>query len=157
MRSTSVATLSRWFLMVSQSTKAPWREPFPLADVLPSLVAEASRLQATEQKVADDFVGEELHAAVGVMNDEPLARPEQFGRDDERAKSIVAGPAFGIADDVRVSLAEPGQLGRIDASVRLRRGGGPPRKHFWRFGATMEFGPGQPPRCPRQLGGTDTL
>ena len=87
------------------------------ADVVEAVRSEGRGLEAVGEQVADHLVGEELHAAVGVMDDEPLGGAEQLVRDDDGPDRIVAGAAAGIADDVRVTLAETGVLRRVEPGV----------------------------------------
>ena len=73
--------------------------------------------------------GEELHAAVRVVDHEPLARAEQLVGDDQRADRVVARAAAGVADDVRVALVSPAYFAgsrRASMQVRIakRRAGG---------------------------------
>ena len=51
------------------------------------------------------------------------ARAEQLVRDHQRADGVVAGPAAGVADDVRVALAQPGVLGRVEAGIHAGQDG----------------------------------
>ena len=44
--------------------------------------------------------------AIGVVNDEELARAEQLVREDQRSESVRAGSAAGVSDDVCVTLFE---------------------------------------------------
>src|SRR5438128_5469796 len=75
------------------------------------------RLQALSEQSAHHVVGKELHAAVGVMDHEPFTGAEQLVGDNERADRVVAGAAACVADHVRVALAQPCVLGRIEACV----------------------------------------
>ena len=87
------------------------------ADVVEALRSQRRGVQAAGEQVAHDGVGEELHAAVGVVDDEPLGGAEQLVGDDQRADRVIAGPAAGVADDVRVALGQPGVLGRVEPGV----------------------------------------
>src|SRR6185312_8391608 len=78
------------------------------ADVDEAVVGERCRPEAAGQQVLHDLVREELHAAVGVVDDEPLLRTEELVGDDDRADGVVAGAAAGVADDVGIALAQPG-------------------------------------------------
>ena len=60
--------------------------------------AELRRLEAAGEQASHPPVGEELHTAVRVVNDEPLAGTEQLVGDDERSDGVVAGSASGIAN-----------------------------------------------------------
>src|SRR3954462_15960174 len=70
-----------------------------------------------------------LHAAVGVVDDEPLPGAEQLVGDHERAQRVVARPAAGVADHVRVALGEPRELGRVQPGVHAGQDREPAR---WR-------------------------
>ena len=76
---------------------------------------------ATPVKVLRQPLESALHAAVGVMDHQPLAGAEQLVRDDEGPDRVVRGATAGIADDMRVALGEPGVFGRIRrASMQVR-------------------------------------
>src|SRR5207253_10463835 len=62
----------------------------------------------------------EFHPAIGVVNDEPLARAEQLVRDHQRADGIVAGAAAGVADYVCVAFAQSRVPGGIEPGVHAR-------------------------------------
>jgi hypothetical protein len=51
-------------------------------------------------------VGDLLHAAVGVVNEHDLARPEQSLRNRERADHVVGDDAACVSQDVCVSVLE---------------------------------------------------
>src|SRR5689334_134097 len=75
------------------------------ADVVESLVSKRGGLEAVGEQTADHIVGKEFHSAIGVMNDEELARAEQFVRDHEGANGVVAGAAACVPNYVCVTLA----------------------------------------------------
>src|SRR5829696_955843 len=75
-----------------------------LADVREPVRAEPGCLEAGLQQLGDLLVREELHAAVGVVDDEELAGAEELVADDQRADGVVACPPAGITDDVGVAL-----------------------------------------------------
>jgi hypothetical protein len=52
----------------------------------------------------DDFIGEEFHAAIGVVNDEKFARSQQLITDDQGPDRIVVRALARIANDMRVVL-----------------------------------------------------
>src|SRR4051794_9550083 len=87
------------------------------ADVGKPFGAELGGLEAVPEQAADDVVCEELHAAVRVVYHEPLRGTEQLVGDDERADRVIAGAAAGVADDVRVTLAETGVPRRVESCV----------------------------------------
>src|SRR5579864_6053078 len=75
-----------------------------LSDILKSFIREGCRFQAVGEQSAHYFVGEEFHAAIGVVNDKPLSRAQQLVRNDERTNSIVAGASAGVTNDVCVAF-----------------------------------------------------
>ena len=95
----------------------------PAARIVPAAGVDAGGLEAAAQQLAHDVVGEGFHAAVGVVDDEPLAGTQQLVGNDQRADGVIAGAAAGIADDVGVALREPGILGRIEAGVHAGEDG----------------------------------
>ena len=97
--------------------KLIFRRARPFADISKSLRAELGCLEAVRQQAAHQFVAKEFHAAIGVVNDEPLARAEQLVRDHQRADGIVAGAAAGVADYVCVAFAQSGVPGGIEPRV----------------------------------------
>jgi hypothetical protein len=68
---------------------------------------ECGRRKVVIEQVGDNFVREQLHAAIDVMDDEPLLRAEQFVGDDQLADCIVGRAAAGVADDIRVPSVRP--------------------------------------------------
>jgi hypothetical protein len=54
-----------------------YRRARTLADVAPAGFAELCGIEAFRQQIAHHLVGERLHAAIGVMDDEPFAGAEQ--------------------------------------------------------------------------------
>ncbi len=68
--------------------------------IAPAAFVYRRGLQAAGEKPAHDLVGKRLHAAVGMVDDEPLARAQLLVRNDRRADGVVAGAAPGVADDV---------------------------------------------------------
>ena len=95
----------------------------PATDIVEAVRTQCGRLQAAGEQAAHHVVGEELHAAVGVMDDEPLAGAEELVGDHQRADRVVARPAAGVADDVRVALAQPGVLRRVEPRVHAGEDG----------------------------------
>lgn len=51
---------------------------FPDPGIVPAILVHRGSLQAAGQQPVHDFVGKGLHAAVGVVDDKPLARGEQL-------------------------------------------------------------------------------
>ncbi len=80
--------------------KAVVARPWPGAVIAPAAFVYGRDLQAAGEKPAHNLVGERLHAAVGMVDDEPLARAQWLVRNDQRADGVVAGAARGVADDV---------------------------------------------------------
>jgi hypothetical protein len=66
------------------------------------------------------IVGEGEHAAVGVVDEHDLAGAEQPLADDQRANLILGDDSAGIADHVRVALAEPQQPVGVQACIHAR-------------------------------------
>ncbi|EAU65160.1 hypothetical protein STIAU_4203 [Stigmatella aurantiaca DW4/3-1] len=93
------------------------------ADVLPLALVEHRRLEAALEQLAEGLLREELHAAVGMVDDEELLGAQQLVGDDEGADGIVTRTASGVADDVRIALLEPRELGGIDARVHAGQDG----------------------------------
>ena len=117
MRLTSSTTHWSRSEIVSQSMYRRLARAWAAADVAEPVGAELGSLEALAEDLPHPFVVEELHAAVRVVDDEPLLRAEQLVRDHQRADRIVAGAAAGVADHVRVSLAQARVLGGIEPRV----------------------------------------
>ena len=105
-----------------------------MAHVLPAFRRKIGRLQTLGEQIADDVVGEKLHAAIGMVHYEPLARTQQFVRDDQRTDGIVAGTSACVANDVGISLGQTGKLRRIQTRVHARQNGKMPRRGHGQFG-----------------------
>src|SRR5215469_10412377 len=97
--------------------KLTFRRPRPLPDIAKAVGGELGGLETTGKEIPHHLVGEEQHAAVGVVDDEELIRAEQLVRDDQGAKRVVARAPSGVANDVRISLRESGVLGRIQSGI----------------------------------------
>src|SRR4051794_10771778 len=69
---------------------------------------------------AEAVVGEREHAAVGVVDQHDLRRPQQALGDGQRADLVVGHHAAGVADDVRVAHAEPKD--GVDVEARVHAG-----------------------------------
>jgi hypothetical protein len=101
----------------------PLCRAWPHAHVAPALLVDDSSVEAAGEQVAHDLVGEQLHAAVGVVNDEKLLRAQQLVRDHQRTDGVVAGPPTGVANHVGVALGQPGEMGRVEAGVHACQNG----------------------------------
>ncbi len=85
--------------------------------IMPAMFVDRRRIEALFQQAANDLVVEQLHAAIAVMDDEPLIGAEQLVRDDQRADGVVAGAPAGVADHMRVAFRKPSIFGRIEPRV----------------------------------------
>ena len=79
--------------------------------------SERGRLEALGEQVGHEVVAEELHAAVGVVDDEPFGGAEELVGDNEGADRVVAGAAAGVADHVGVAFAQACVLGGVEPGV----------------------------------------
>src|SRR5512139_2248393 len=118
---------------------ALWRTA-SAAGIVPAAGVDAGGLEAAAQQLAHDVVGEGFHAAVGVVDDEPLAGAQQLVGDDQRADGVVAGAAAGIADDVGVALGEAGVLGRVEAGVHAGEDGEMPARGHRQLALVAKIG-----------------
>ncbi len=116
------------------------RKPSGPSSAVSRLCAQAAHLRAVE----------ELHPAVGVVDDEPLLGAEQLVGDHERPDRVVAGAAAGVADHVRIALAQARVLGRVEPGVhagedreaaRRRQGQLALRRRTWLRTARSRTGP----------------
>src|SRR5262245_8927019 len=71
--------------------------------IMPALRVDRSRVQTLVQQTGHDIVSEKQHAAISMMNHEPLFRAEQLVRDHERADRIIACPPPAL----RMTWASP--------------------------------------------------
>ena len=55
-----------------------------------SLSVEMCGLQIVIKQIANHVIREQLHTAIGMMDDKPLASSEELVRNDQRANGIVA-------------------------------------------------------------------
>ena len=62
-------------------------------DVVEAVLPELGGLEALIEQPGHRLVREELHAAVGVVDHEPLGRAEKLVRDHEGADRVVTGAA----------------------------------------------------------------
>src|SRR6266478_5180443 len=91
------------------------------ADILKSFVREGCRFQAAGQQSAHHVVGEEFHAAIGVVNDKPLPRaPSLYEMTSDRMASSLARPPA-----LRMTCASPSAspahlAGSSRASMQVR-------------------------------------
>ena len=125
MRSTSSITACFWSAIVSPSRYSPARDPGPLPMSTEAAGCELRRFQARSQQAAHHVIGEQLHAAVGVMDDEELLGAKQLVTDNQGTNGIIAGAAAGIAIDVRITFGEAGLRGGIEPGVHARENGKP--------------------------------
>src|SRR6516225_4744580 len=94
---------------------------WPCAAVMPALRVNNRLLQAPRQQAANNFIGERLHATVGVMDYKPLACAEKLVADQKRANSVIAGAATGIANHCASPSARPANFaGSSRASMQVR-------------------------------------
>jgi hypothetical protein len=93
------------------------------AYVFEALGGEGGGFEAVGEEATDDIVREELHAAVGVVDDEEFLRAEKLVADDEGADGVVRGAAAGVADDVGVSFSEACVFGGVEAGVHAGEDG----------------------------------
>ena len=130
MRATSCATLSSWILIVCHLMKWPAAQPPPCCgfDHLRVAVERGGRETVRPSRSRHHLVAEQLHAAIGVMDDEPFLCAEQLVRNDERANRIVGGAPAGVADHMRVAFRQAGVFRRIEARVHAGEDGEAPRR-----------------------------
>ncbi len=109
--------------MVRNSTYSRCGGAGAFADIFEAFGREGCGFEAVGKEAADDFVGEELHAAVGVVDDEEFFGAEELVADDQRADGVVAGAAAGVANDVSVAFGEAGVFGGVKAGVHAGEDG----------------------------------
>ena len=97
-----------------------------MPDITEALGPELGGLEAAGEQGAHHLVGEELHPAVGVVDDEPFTGAEQLVGDDERADGVVARPTTRIANHVRVAFGQAGILRRIQSGIHTGENGESP-------------------------------
>lgn len=97
--------------------EVPMRTPVTILDVRPSRAIKRSRFKVVLQEAAHHLIGEQLHAAIRMVNNEPLIGAEQLVRDHKRPDRIVGGSRTSVADYVRVAFRETGILCGIQSSV----------------------------------------
>ena len=90
----------------------------------PAPSAAVSRLLASRPRITSS-VKNSMPQFVWWMTNHSCGA-EQLVGDDQRADGVVAGPTAGVADDVRVALAQAGVLGRVEPGVHARQDREPP-------------------------------
>jgi len=93
------------------------------ADVTEAAGSEFGGFEAGVEEIAHDVVGEEFHAAIGVMDDEEFLSAQQFVTDDEGADGVVTSAAAGIPDHVGVAFGEAREFGGVEAGVHTSEDG----------------------------------
>ena len=94
-----------------------------LAAIVPAIRVDGSGFQAAGEQIAHDFIGEQLHAAVGVMDDEPFPRSQQFIRNHQGTNGVFTGASAGVAYHVGVALRQTGVFGRVQARIHASQNG----------------------------------
>jgi hypothetical protein len=79
----------------------------------------------------EGVVGEGHHAAVGVVDEDDLLSTEQALADRERADLVFGYDASGVADDVRLPVAETEDRVDIQACIHTRDDGDLLRWRQW--------------------------
>jgi hypothetical protein len=102
--------------------------------------AQRRRLEAVCEQPANHVVGEELHAAIGVVDDEELLGPKQLVADDQRPDGIIGGAAAGVANHVRIALREARVLRRIEPRVHAGEDGETTRRRQCQRGLIAKAG-----------------
>lgn len=91
--------------------------------VIPAVLAQRGRLQALLQQIIHHLVGEGQHAAVRVVDDEPLLRPQQLVGDDEGTDRLLVHPAACVADHMGIALGQARKLRRVQTGVHAGHDG----------------------------------
>src|SRR3954453_19722628 len=91
--------------------------PRTLSNIAKAVPTQPSGLEAVSEQPPHHVICEEPHAAIRVMDYKEFSRTKQFVADDEGTDSIIAGPAPGITDHVRVAFSKSGELGGIEACI----------------------------------------
>ena len=116
------------------------------ADVVEALGTQRRGLEAVRQEPGDDLVGEELHAAVGVVDDEPFLVPSSlYEITSERIASSLARPP-ALRMTCASPSAEPGVLGRVEPGVHAGEDGEASCRRQRQVGLSRTT-----PRTPRSL------
>jgi hypothetical protein len=108
------------------------------ADIFEALGSEGGGFKAVGEEAAHDVVGEEEHAAVGVVDDEEFFCAEELVADDERTDGVVAGAAAGVADDVGVAFGKTGVFGGVETGVHAGEDGEASGRREGEFGFFAE-------------------
>jgi hypothetical protein len=87
---------SRIILHREPINELAFRRPGALPDIPKAVGSEFRGLEATGEEAPHHLVGEEQHAAVGVVNDKKLARAEQLVGDDQGAERVIAGASSSV-------------------------------------------------------------
>ncbi len=110
-----------------------------LADIAEAARGEFGGFEAGVEEIAHDVVGEEFHAAIGVMDDEKLLGAEKFVADDEGADGVVTGAAAGVADDVGVAFGEAREFGGVERREASERGSNETSKSGYAAGSGVSI------------------
>src|SRR5260370_3507386 len=111
-----------------------------LADILEALRGESRGFEARGKQIAHDVIGEEFHAAIGMMDDEEFASAQQFVTYNEGPNGVVAGSPSSVADDVGVAFGQAGVFGGIKARVHAGENGEAARGRQSEFAPLTEIG-----------------
>src|SRR5712664_1824659 len=111
-----------------------------LADILETLSRERRGFEARGKQIAHDVIGEEFHAAIGMMDDEEFASAQQFVTYNEGPNGVVAGSPSSVADDVGVAFGQAGVFGGIKARVHAGENGEAARGRQSEFAPLTEIG-----------------
>lgn len=110
------------------------------ANIAKAVGSKLGGFEAGIEKVTHGVVGKELHAAIGVMNDEEFAGAKKFVADDQGTDGVVAGTAASIANNVGIAFRESGKLCGVEARVHASENGEMPRRRNGEFGFVAEIG-----------------
>src|SRR5262249_31797681 len=91
--------------------------------ITPAVGTELCCVEALSQERAHRVVSECLHAAIRVMDHEPLVGAEQLMGDNKRADGIIAGPTTSIADHVRIALCQASKLSWVKPCIHAGQDG----------------------------------
>jgi hypothetical protein len=89
----------------------------PGTDIGEAIGAQLCRLETVRKHPSHYVVGEELHPAVRVVDDEPLAGAEELVRNDQRTNRIITCSSARISNDVCVTFGQPGLSRWIQSRV----------------------------------------
>ncbi|GCC45103.1 hypothetical protein chiPu_0029473 [Chiloscyllium punctatum] len=108
--------------------------------IRPCLAIELRGAQIVRQEVADDLVGEQLHPAIAMMDDEPFIRSEQLVRDHERADRVIGRASSRITDHVSIALGKSSILCRVKPRVHAGQDRKASRRRQCQLFLVTEFG-----------------